>query len=179
MTYAARTKRGDRGWVWRRRIAMASCSETTPRTTHFVRGSWPISFVTWGHREYLPTQSAGGERKRIGTGMRGMGWQSRRTDGKGKTYFRVGFHDRHPPCSMWLLCHEPEKVRWVLRRASKPRPIVLLGRTGYLCPAGRTTLGERVRAAKVTVVCACMRKSPIWVFPESAMIFRHDGPGQG
>ncbi len=49
-----------------------------------------------------------------------------------ETYLWVGFHDRHPPCSMGLLRHEPKEVRWVLRWARKPFSVILLGGIGHL-----------------------------------------------
>ena len=80
---------------------------------------------------------------------------------------------------MRLLGHKPEKVRRVLRRASKPLAIVLFGRAGDLCAAGRTTLGERVCAAEVTVVCGCMQKNPIWAFPKSVLVLPFVGTAHG
>ena len=44
--YAQRRKMGESGLVFRSRQANPTCKETTPMTTHFVRGSWPMSFVT-------------------------------------------------------------------------------------------------------------------------------------
>ena len=37
---------GDVMEVFLRYQATATCRETTPRTTHFVRGSWPMSLMT-------------------------------------------------------------------------------------------------------------------------------------
>ena len=80
---------------------------------------------------------------------------------------------------MRLLRHEPEKVRGVLRRASKLLSIVLFGRGGYLCAAGRTTLGEGIRAAEIAVVCGCMQKNPNWAFPKSVLVPPFVGTAHG
>ena len=59
---------------------------------------------------------------------------------EGNTYFWMRLYDCHPPRPMRLLCHEPEKVRRILRRPSEMFPIVLLGGGGYLRPARRAAL---------------------------------------
>ena len=85
MAYATKMNKGDRGERCRRRMAQVIWRETTKRTTYFVRGSLPINLVTYPSSKLSASLT---EKREI-------------------MYLRMGLHDCHPSCPMWLFRHQP------------------------------------------------------------------------
>ena len=132
---------GESGLEFRSQQASPSCSETTPRTTHFVSGSWPMSFVTCNPIFQNP-----------------LAWNHGL-----RAYLRVSLDDGHPPRPVRLLSHQPQEVLWVLRGPGVALLLLSLAVTvgipaGELRTARGSAIGQGLRAAE---------EAEVWCFRDS------------